>query len=283
MFQIIDTNFFSGAFEPIVSIKFQKINCNIGHDSGIYRLYNTITGDCYIGQSKDIAKRIQEHKNLLRSNKHTYRDGQPSLLQKAWNKYGEESFRFEIIEKCSIEELDDFEQFWIQYFRCNHSKTNSGYNLTNGGRNFDGFCGLKHFIRMHNDEIEIMVNPQNIAEYFNNGFKVGPLPNSRGPSGENHYMYGKHHSEEHNQKVREKLLGRVMSDEDKIKISQGRKKAIIQLTKQYDFVCEFNSGLDAEQTTGICRAHICQCCKHKRKSAGGFIWRYKNEYMETLS
>jgi group I intron endonuclease len=283
MFQIIDTNFFSGSYEPAISIRFQKVNCNIEHNSGIYRIYNTITKDCYIGQSKDIAKRIQEHKNLLQRNKHTYRNGQPSLLQKAWNKYGQESFRFEIIDKCSIEELDDAEQFWIQYFQCNRAKTNNGYNLTDGGHNFNGFCGLKYSIRMHNDETEIMVKPQDVEEYFNNGFKIGVLPGSRGLSGEKHYMYGKHHSEEHNQKVREKLLGRTLSDEDKAKISQGRKKSVVQLTKQYDFIREFNSGLDAEQDTGVNRAHICQCCKHERKSAGGFIWRYKNEYVETLS
>ena len=33
----------------------------------------------------------------------------------------------------------------------------------------------------------------------------------------------------------------------------------------------------AEDKTGIGRSHISQCCNGKRKSTGGYIWRFKDE------
>lgn len=36
----------------------------------------------------------------------------------------------------------------------------------------------------------------------------------------------------------------------------------------------FQSAKDAEKQLGIDRAHICWCCKGKRKTAGGYTWKY---------
>lgn len=50
-------------------------------------------------------------------------------MQNAWNKYGEESFEFKIIEKPKIENLDKREIYWIDYY-----KNKVGvYNLESGG------------------------------------------------------------------------------------------------------------------------------------------------------
>lgn len=38
----------------------------------------------------------------------------------------------------------------------------------------------------------------------------------------------------------------------------------------------------AELITGISSADICKCCKGKRKSAGGYSWKYKEENNEQL-
>ena len=47
---------------------------------------------------------------------------------------------------------------------------------------------------------------------------------------------------------------------------------ILQLTKDGELVKEWPSTREAYRQLGI--QHICQCCKGRRKSAGGFVWRY---------
>jgi len=54
-------------------------------------------------------------------------------LQKSWNKYGENNFVFKIIEYCSIENLDNREQYWIDFY--NTMDRDFGYNLKTGGQN----------------------------------------------------------------------------------------------------------------------------------------------------
>ena len=42
------------------------------------------------------------------------------------------------------------------------------------------------------------------------------------------------------------------------------------------FVAEYESIREAERRTGIDHNNINNCCKGKRKTAGGFVWKYKN-------
>ena len=86
-----------------------KCNNLIYQRSGIYTILNKINGHRYIGQSKNVRTRLWQHKSLLKNNRHTYKTGELSLLQKAWNKYGEDAFEFKIIEFCEIDKLNDKE------------------------------------------------------------------------------------------------------------------------------------------------------------------------------
>lgn len=49
---------------------------------------------------------------------------------------------------------------------------------------------------------------------------------------------------------------------------------ILQFTKDGELVNEWPSGREAGRQLGIAQQSICQCCKGRCKSAGGFIWRY---------
>jgi hypothetical protein len=76
---------------------------------GIYQIKNKITSKLYIGSSKNIEKRWKEHKYLLNKNKH-----HSMILQRAWNKYIETDFIFEIIEILdNIDNLQIREQFYL--------------------------------------------------------------------------------------------------------------------------------------------------------------------------
>lgn len=65
--------------------------------SGIYTITNKVTGNLYIGESLDIYRRWHdEHIPQLRKNRHYNKE-----LQNDFNKYGEENFSFEILERYS--------------------------------------------------------------------------------------------------------------------------------------------------------------------------------------
>ena len=97
---------------------------NIGY---IYKITNKINSKCYIGQtSKFYKKRCNEHKNAA-FNKFKISYNYP--LYKAFRKYGIDNFKFEVIEKCEIQKLNEREIYWISYY----NSYKEGYNQDLGG------------------------------------------------------------------------------------------------------------------------------------------------------
>ena len=54
-------------------------------------------------------------------------------------------------------------------------------------------------------------------------------------------------------------------------------KSVLQYTKDNKFVKEYISTMEVERQTKIYHGSIVNCCNHKLKSAGGYIWKYKEE------
>lgn len=90
---------------------------------GIYKITNIITNKVYIGSSKNIYSRWNKHIYDLKNNKH-----HSTHLQRSWNYYGNENFKFEIIEECTSDKLIEREQFYIDFY--NSSDPNCGYNVS---------------------------------------------------------------------------------------------------------------------------------------------------------
>lgn len=89
---------------------------------GVYSITNTVNNKIYIGSSVDIYGRWVNHE--LNLNKNTHHN---SYLQRAWNKYGKENFKFEIIEKCPKDKRIEVEQKWYEYYKSGDRKY--GYNM----------------------------------------------------------------------------------------------------------------------------------------------------------
>lgn len=65
---------------------------------------------------------------------------------------------------------------------------------------------------------------------------------------------------------------------DKLNSLNYKTKAIYQMNKDTgEIIAKFDSIKEAMQVTGI--GHISQCSSGKRKTAGGFIWCFQNEYI----
>ncbi len=85
--------------------------------TGIYQIRLTIDDRCYVGSSTDVRERWYHHRSALDHQKH-----HSPRLQNAWNKYGPDAFRFELLEECDAEILLEREQLWMD-------KLNSVLNL----------------------------------------------------------------------------------------------------------------------------------------------------------
>lgn len=95
----------------------------------IYEIVNKQNGNVYVGQTimARPARRWEYHRWTLNHQRHIN-----PHLQNAWNKYGEASFEFNIVDTAeTLEELNRLETSHIQKYR----KLGKAYNMTDGGDN----------------------------------------------------------------------------------------------------------------------------------------------------
>lgn len=90
---------------------------------GIYKITNTKNEKSYVGQSLNIEERWKQHKQAIQtSDKSWY-----PLARKESD--GIDDFTFEVLQQCKAEELDELEDYWVDYYK---SYVN-GYNQTKDG------------------------------------------------------------------------------------------------------------------------------------------------------
>jgi len=98
------------------STKYKKV-------MGIYKITNIINNKFYICSAVNIYDRFLHHRKRLRGNYHNN-----IYLQRAFNKYGEDNFTFEVIEIVEDKSvLLNREQYWLDYTQCYNEDI--GYNL----------------------------------------------------------------------------------------------------------------------------------------------------------
>lgn len=113
-------------WQPLAKKQFPLILKSTEIKTGIYKITNLLTGDCYIGQAIDINKRWKEHCkcglgiDTPLGNK----------LYKAMMDYGLQNFAFEILEECPKQQLNEKEKFFIELYQAK----DFGYNATGGNK-----------------------------------------------------------------------------------------------------------------------------------------------------
>ena len=208
--------------------------------SGIY-MWTSPSGKSYIGQSVDLVKR---HREFVRFNK-SYSGITINRARKKYNNIND--WKYKVLEYCGVDKLDEREKYYIALY----DTMNNGYNSNEGG---EGNVGLKQ-----NEETRRKISLSQIGEKNNNYGKPRPLEVRR--------------------KISEGNKGRILSDEQRLKLSKAHdnvKIAVSQYTKEGVYIASYDSSLEAQRKTGVHNSHIVLCCKGERKSAGGFKWAYKN-------
>ena len=210
--------------------------------TGIYKIENLINRKVYIGQSIDINRRIQDHKFLLNTNKH-----HSEHLQRAYNKYGKENFKFEIIEECDEEKLTEREQYWIDFY--------GGYNSQNNYNNKE--AGMKGRLSEEGKQKISEANKGNIA--WNKGItysneykqKLSKAHKNYKPTEEIKqkisetmkmqyknkerqiikYWLGKHHSQETLEKMKQASKNRIPPSRKGMKFTDEQRKHLSEAHK----------------------------------------------------
>ena len=77
--------------------------------SGIYKITNTVTGDFYIGSSKNVKSRWRDHKHPS-----VWKNYPNNQMYLDMQKYGVEKFVFEILAEVEEDKLKEMEQQFIE-------------------------------------------------------------------------------------------------------------------------------------------------------------------------
>ena len=72
---------------------------------GIYEIVNKINNKRYVGSSVDLYSRFRNHKAQLNNATH-----ENPILQRAWDKYGEDAFEFRVLLLCEKSDVLGYEQ-----------------------------------------------------------------------------------------------------------------------------------------------------------------------------
>jgi len=194
-------------------------------NTGIYKIRNIINDDCYIGSaSYTFNKRWNTHKHQLKNNKH-----HSIILQRAWNKYGENNFKFEIIECCEPSECLIKEQHYLDNLK---PKYNINPNTESPlGRKLkpedckkisDRTSGIKNpfFGKHHTEETKKLLSEKL------KGKNKGKFLAEKNP------MYKKTHSDE-NKKIMSLSSNQFWNSEMGIKLKEIKSKEKLGKTNQF--------------------------------------------------
>ena len=280
-------------FENLKDIQHRNIE-KMGY---LYKITNKITGKCYIGVTiqPDCQSRWRKHVNSLR-----YKEGCP-LLKKSMKKHGVDNFTFEILIICFNEDVVKYEKEYIKKY---NSQQPNGYNILSGGQIGDGHVGYKH----SPETIEKIKetgrqfrekNPQHFETYREKHKKSmekvdtsscvknsEKFKNAMIKRKEEYVDGTKKTSDECKRKISEGLKKHFETNQPhSINIKKHREsmtkslgKPVVQYTTDGIFVKEYPSISEAGRTSTVKNKNIQQVLAGKTKTAGGFVWKYKEGY-----
>ena len=181
----------------------------------VYSITNTVDGKRYIGSSVNFKQRKAKHLLLLGRGQH-----HSARLQNAWDLYGQDAFKFEILEAVDLKEfLTKHEQNWMDSYQ---SCGNHGYNVAPTAGSSLG--------RKSTLETRIKISKGNTGKIFS------PETRAKISAAKRNYKYSEiaktnmslaakargAHSKEVYAKISATNTGKIRSDEARINISKSK-------------------------------------------------------------
>lgn len=201
--------------------------------SGVYTITNIINNKIYVGSCiSNTNQRLSNHKNELKRGIHNNK-----YLQRSFNKYGIDNFKFEILEYHDKEYCISMEQYWINMLNVCNKKL--GYNICPKAGNCRGKVCSEETKKKIGDKAKIRCK------------------------GEGNPRYGTVWSKETRGKIENSTRNKAVLKLDK----QGN---IIQEYKSLSDAGKDNN-IYPDHIIKVCKN------KPHHITAGGFKWKYKNE------
>lgn len=184
------------------------------------------------------------------------------LIFRAILKYGWKNIKHEILfSGLTKKDAEEKEIELIVFYDSDNPE--HGYNILKGGDISRGEYRMS--LEERKRQSQRMKEKFKVVPHWMNGRK---LPeewrrhisegNKGKKAGEKHHFYGKHLSEKH-----------------KKNLSKALARKVYQFALTGELLNEYNSTKEAKEKTGIDNGHISACCNGKRKTAGGFVWKYE--------
>lgn len=212
----------------------------------IYVITNEVNGKQYVGKTTDTIE--ERYKGHLHDRSRPYIEKRP--LYDAMNKYGIEHFSIKQLEECSLDILEEREQYWINKLNTFHQ----GYNATLGG---DGKSLYDYSL---------------FIEDYKDGMMITEIAKKYGCSVD----------------VVRKALQKEQIDTTQNAMKNILRHSIKQFSKKGEYIQTFSSCYDAgrwlyENQKTTCNdprksiGHITDVARGKRQTAFGYKWEFANE------
>lgn len=174
---------------------------------GIYKITCLANEKVYVGSAVNLDRRYKEHFKSLEKGKHPNQ-----YLQKTFNKYGSESFTFEVIEFIDdVRYLIRAEQVWLDYYKA--SDRLYGFNICPKAYSC---LGVK---RSEETRAKIRGNQ------YGKGYKPSVEKRAKQSAFMREFMKGRTHSKGYKHttealaKMREASKGRIVSENTRLKLA----------------------------------------------------------------
>jgi len=209
--------------------------------SGIYKITSP-KGKIYIGSAVNLDKRLKQHEYKYRQWVKDKTSSACRYLYSAFEKYGFENFKIEVLENCEKLQLEEREQYWLDFYK-SYNKEN-GYNI------------LK-------------------KAYSNVGYK----PSKESVEKMRKSLTGRKRSKESIKKQILSTKGVKRSESAKQNISKGRieklSQPVLQFSLNGDLIKEWSSLIEIKNELNYSSGNIIHAINGKYKHAYGYKWKRK--------
>lgn len=257
--------------------------------SGIIYKYTSPSGKVYIGQTTNERKRRRDFLDVDAS----YAGDK---IDQARLKYGPENFSYEILSTISarnINDLSDLLDFSEQYYIQKYDSCKNGYNILSGGSSIRNWKKTQEQVRKQRESLieyyktHRNPNSKKVLQYSLEGKFIREWDSAT--EAEIHLGYTRGNISNACKGVNKSAMGYMWRykeddmfphsiDPCSTKGTVHKHTGLLQLDLEGNLIKEWKSNKEAAVALNIKSAGmISEVCRGKRKTAGGFIWRYKEQ------